>query len=369
MNRRLLNKSYAILTQIKKFHMDTYNSPDPTYGGRYVIALLPGLGIGPEIYKYVRIAFEEIGVPIDFQELHIDKTSEEETDLDYLSKAIARNAVALIGVLGVHTYKSFDVELRNRLNLIQNVTHVKSYPNIPARRQDVDIVLVRMNTGAEYSMLEHEPVPGVVTYLKIIEKDNAIKVIEFAFLYARYMKRKKVTTVHKANIMKLTDGLFLEVARTIARKYPDIEHKEMIIDNACMQLIKDHKQFDVIVTTNLYGMLVVNILCGLAGGPGLMPSVSVGLTCQCFENAARAPALDLENKNLANPVSYFHAGLNLLKFLGFQKHGDLIMEAIVNTIVKKQIRTRDIGGKNTTEDVANSIIDYLNENRKRLKIF
>lgn len=254
--------------------------PAAQYGGRHACTMLPGGGIGPELMTYVRDIFQYAGCPIDFEVIDIDPSSAGNDDLDYAIMSIKRNGVALKGNIETKSEDidatSRNVALRNELDLYVNVIHTKSFEGVPARYKDVDIVMIRQNTDGEYAMLEHESVKGIVESMKIITVENASRVARYAFEYARNNNRKKVTTIHKANIMKLSDGLFLEVANNMSKEYPEIEHNNMIIDNTCMQLVSNPSQFDVMNMTNLYGTIVSNVICGLTGGAGLLSGRNYG---------------------------------------------------------------------------------------------
>lgn len=242
--------------------------------------MLPGGGIGPELMNYVKEVFRFAGVPVDFEVVDIDPASEGNDDLEYAITSIKRNGVALKGNIETKSEAtgiiSRNVALRNELDLYVNVLHCKSFNAIPAHHQNVDVVIIRQNTEGEYAMLEHESVRGVVESMKVVTVENAARVARYAFEFARANNRKKVTTIHKANIMKLADGLFLSVAREVAKDYPDIQHNDMIIDNCCMQLVSNPHQFDVMNTTNLYGSITSNVLCGLVGGAGLFSGRNYG---------------------------------------------------------------------------------------------
>ena len=208
--------------------------------------MLPGGGIGPELMKYVRDIFAYCGAPIDFEVIDIDPSTEGNEDLEYAITSIKRNGVAIKGNIETKsqniTEVSRNVAIRNELDLYVNVVHCKSFPGIPARHSNIDIILIRQNTDGEYAMLEHESVPGIVESMKVVTTENAERVARYAFEYARQNGRKKVTTIHKANIMKLSDGLFLDVAKRVHKDYPELEHNNMIIDNTCMQLVSNPHQ-------------------------------------------------------------------------------------------------------------------------------
>lgn len=213
--------------------------------------MLPGGGIGPELMSYVREIFGYCGAPIDFEVVNIDPSTEGNEDLEYAITSIKRNGVAIKGNIETKSHSlqevSRNVAIRNELDLYVNVVHCKSMPGIPARHKNIDIVLIRQNTDGEYAMLEHESVRGVVESMKVVTMDNAERVARYAFEFARQNGRKKVTTIHKANIMKLSDGLFLDVANRVHKDYPEIEHNNMIIDNTCMQLVSNPHQVLIIM--------------------------------------------------------------------------------------------------------------------------
>ncbi|KAG5872855.1 hypothetical protein JTB14_002908 [Gonioctena quinquepunctata] len=258
------------------------NSPIPValYGGRNAVSMLPGGGIGPELMGYVKEVFKYAGAPVDFETVDIDPKSDENTELEYAITSIKRNGVAIKGNIETKSESagvlSRNVAIRNELDLYVNILHCKSYPGVPARQKDIDIVIIRQNTEGEYAMLEHESVDGVVESMKVVTETNSDRVARFAFEWAKTNGRKKITTIHKANIMKLSDGLFLETSKRIAKEYPEIEHNDMIIDNCCMQLVSKPHQFDVMIMTNLYGSIVSNVVCGLIGGAGLLSGKNYG---------------------------------------------------------------------------------------------
>lgn len=305
--------------------------------------MLPGGGIGPELMNYVNEIFRYAGVPVDFEIIKINPDADNDDDLDYAITSIKRNGVAIKGnietkseLIGVN---SRNVALRNELDLYVNLLHCKSYPGVKARHSNIDIVVIRQNTEGEYAMLEHESVHGVIESMKIVTAENSERVARYAFEYAKNHNRKKVTTIHKANIMKLSDGLFLEVARTIAKEYPDIEHNDMIIDNCCMQLVSNPHQFEVMNTTNLYGSIVTNVICGLIGGAGLLSGKNDGYHSAVFEPATRNTGTAIAGKNIANPIAMLNASVDMLRHLGHNHHADVISEAIFQTICEDKIHT------------------------------
>lgn len=306
--------------------------------------MLPGGGIGPELMGYVREVFKYAGVPVDFEIIDIDPNSESEEDLEYAITSIRRNGVGIKGNIETKSESigvvSRNVAIRNELDLYMNVLHCKSYPGVKSRHSNIDIVILRQNTEGEYAMLEHESVKGVVESMKIMTRENSTRVARYAFEFARANNRKKVTTVHKANIMKMTDGLFLETSRQVAKEYPDITHTDMIVDNTCMQLVSNPHQFDVMITTNLYGSIVGNVIAGLIGGAGLLSGRNYGDHNAVFEPGARSTGTAIAGKNLANPIAMLMTSVDMLKHLGHNFHANAIEEAIVKTIVEDKILTK-----------------------------
>ncbi|XP_061701267.1 isocitrate dehydrogenase [NAD] subunit gamma, mitochondrial-like isoform X2 [Syngnathoides biaculeatus] len=262
--------------------------PPAQYGGRHTVTLIPGDGIGPELLNHVRELFRFCCVPVDFEVVNVDSSAASEDDINNAIMAIRRNGVALKGNLETNhnlppSYKSRNNLLRTTLDLYANVMHCKSLPGVPSRHHDVDIVIIRENTEGEYTSLEHENVPGVVECLKIITRSKSLRIADYAFRTAREKGRRRVTAVHKANIMKLADGLFLECCREVAGGFPEIAFDSMIVDNTTMQLVSRPQQFDVMVMPNLYGNVVSNICAALVGGPGLVPGANYGRDYAVFE--------------------------------------------------------------------------------------
>jgi len=337
--------------------------PKAKYGGRHTVSMLPGGGIGPELMGYVKEVFRYAGVPVDFEDVAIDPNSEGNDDLEEAITSIRRNGVALKGNIETRSLSpdvmSRNVALRNELDLFVNVLHCYSFPGITARHKDVDVVIVRQNTEGEYAMMEHEGVRGVVECLKVVTRENSERICRFAFDYAKRHGRKKVTTVHKANIMKSSDGLFLEVSRYVAKEYPGIEHNDMIIDNCCMQLVSNPHQFDVMLTTNLYGTIVSNVICGLVGGAGLYSGRNYGYEFAVFEPGTRNTGTAIAGKNIANPISMMNAAVDLLRHLRLENHAQWLSEAIDKTMNDDKIHTPDLGGQATSMDIVKNIIEYL----------
>lgn len=339
--------------------------PKAQYGGRHTVTMLPGGGIGSELMNYVREICRYAGVPVDFEVVDIDPSSESNEDLEYAINCIKRNGVAIKGNIETKSEQlgimSRNIAIRNELDLFVNVLHCKSYPGVRSHHQNVDLVVIRQNTEGEYAMLEHESVKGVVESMKIITVEAVERLSRYAFEYARAHGRKKVTTIHKANIMKISDGCFLEVSRRIAKEYPDIKHNDMIIDNTCMQLVSNPHQFDILLTTNLYGSICSNVICGLIGGAGLVSGRNYGEHYAVFEPGTRNTGSAIAGKNIANPFAMLNASVDMLNHLGHSQHANAINDAIYQTIVNDKIHTADLGGTATSTDCIQNVLRHLAE--------
>ncbi|GAA34041.2 isocitrate dehydrogenase (NAD+) [Clonorchis sinensis] len=342
------------------FHQDL---PKACYGGRHTVAMLTGDGVGPEMMDYVKEVYQLIGAPVDFEEIHVNINCAETTFRDALL-AMERNGVGIKGNFATEPGQSSrNLALRTQLNLYAFVQRCRNFPGIDTRHQNVDIVIIRENTEGEYSRLEHENVPGVVESLKVITAEKSRRIAHFAFNYAIRHNRKKVTAVHKANIMKLGDGLFLDTCSDVAKAYPQIEFDAMIIDNTCMQLVSRPQQFDVIVLPNLYGNIVGNIAAGLVGGAGLASGVNLGERNALFEMGTRNSGRSLVGKNLANPCAMLLTAAHLLEYLNHTDEARQVWDAIFHVIGVQRIRTRDLGGQHKTRDVVRAITERIRQNQ------
>uniref|UniRef100_A0A8C2UN41 Isocitrate dehydrogenase [NAD] subunit gamma, mitochondrial-like n=1 Tax=Chinchilla lanigera TaxID=34839 RepID=A0A8C2UN41_CHILA len=329
--------------------------PPAKYGGRHTVTIIPGDDIGPELMVHVKTVFRCACVPVDFEEVRVTTTSSEE-EIHNAIMAVRRNSVALKGSIKTdHTqppsHKSYSNILRTTLDLYANVTHFKNLPNVDTRHQDIDILVIRENTEGEYSNLEHESVKGVIESLKIVTKAKSLRIAEYAFQLAQKMGRKKVTAVHKANIMKLGDGLFLQCCQEVASRYPHITLDSMVVDNATMQLVSWPQQFDVMVMPNLYGNIVTSICTGLVGGSGLVPAANYGSLYAVFETASRQLNNDPKDKNRANPTAMLLASCIMLDYLKLHSHAKAIRTAVLASLGNKSIQTPDIGGQGTTVEI------------------
>lgn len=324
-----------------------------------MVTMLPGDGIGPEMMGYVKAVFKAGGIPVDFEDIHLDSMHENVENVEEAIIAIKRNGAALKGNIETREhskyFRSRNVELRLKLNLFANIIHCKSQPGIPTRHQDIDLVIIRQNTEGEYSCLEHENVKGVVESLKIITREKSIQIARHAFEWAKLNNRRKVTAVHKANIMKVSDGLFLACCGEVAREYPEIEFDNMIIDNCSMQLVSNPNKFDVLVLPNLYGNILTNIACGLVGGPGILSGKNYGHEYAVFETATRNTGKAVAGKNIANPLAMFNASADLLEYLGLHNYSDILRSAINAVLNSEKLHTPDLGGCASTTDV----VDYI----------
>ncbi|XP_007250014.2 isocitrate dehydrogenase [NAD] subunit gamma, mitochondrial [Astyanax mexicanus] len=339
----------------------TYTPPPAKYGGRHTVTLIPGDGIGPELLNHVRELFRFCCVPVDFEVVTVDSSVVSEDEINNAVTAIRRNGVALKGNIETNhnlppSHKSRNNLLRTSLDLYANVMHCQTLPGVQTRHKDIDIIIIRENTEGEYSSLEHENVPGVVESLKIITRVNSLRIAEYAFKLAREKGRRRVTAVHKANIMKLGDGLFLQCCKEVAAGYPDIAFDNMIVDNTTMQLVSKPQQFDVMVMPNLYGNVVSNVCAGLVGGPGLVPGANYGKDYAVFETATRNTGKSIANKNVANPTATLLASCLMLDHLGLVDYASMIRKAIFKTLSETRLHTADIGGLATTSEVVQSIM-------------
>ncbi|XP_030224110.1 isocitrate dehydrogenase [NAD] subunit gamma, mitochondrial isoform X3 [Gadus morhua] len=337
------------------------NIPPPArYGGRHTVTLIPGDGIGPELANHVRELFWFCCVPVDFELVNVDSSLTAEDDINNAIMSIRRNGVALKGNLETNhnlppSYKSRNNLLRTSLDLYANVMHCQSLPGVKTRHRNIDIMIIRENTEGEYSSLEHESVPGVVECLKIITRVNSLRIADFAFQTARQNGRRRITAVHKANIMKLGDGLFLECCKEVASGYPDIAFDTLIVDNATMQLVSRPQQFDMMLMPNLYGNVVSNVCAGLVGGPGLVPGANHGEHYALFEAGTRNTGRSIANRNSANPTAMLLASCLLLDHLKLPAYAHMIRRATLSTVTETRMHTADLGGQASTSDVIKSI--------------
>src|SRR5918992_1534573 len=328
---------------------------------KHTITLIPGDGIGPEVVSNVVRIIEAAGVEVEWETHYAGAQALEkfgDTLPADLLESIKRNKVALKGPITTPIGKGFtsvNVGLRKALDLYANLRPVRALPNVPSRYPELDLVVVRENTESLYAGLEHVVIPGVVESLKIITEKASTRVARFAFEFARREGRKKITCGHKANIMKLSDGLFLDCFRKVATEYPEIIADDKIIDNACMQLVMRPEQFDVMLLENLYGDIVSDLCAGLIGGLGLVPGANIGELGAVFE-AVHGSAPDIAGQGVANPTALLQSGILMMRYLGEREIADRIENAMLDVFKEGKVRTRDIGGTAKTAEFADAII-------------
>ncbi len=331
---------------------------------KHKVTLIPGEGIGPEVASATRRVLEAASVQIDWEEI-AGRAAESSDQGQVVNQAavdsVRKNRVALKGPMATAIAggaPSVNVALRKTLDLYANLRPVRNLPGVKSHFENVDLVLVRENTEDLYSGLEHEVVPGVVESLKIITEKASTRIARFAFQYAKLHGRKKIHAIHKANIMKLSDGLFLKSVRTVAAQFPEIQYKELIVDNACMQMVMDPLQFDLLLLPNLYGDVMSDLAAGLVGGLGVVPSANIGNECAMFE-AVHGTAPDIAGKGFANPTALLMSSVLMLDHLGNRSAAKRIEDALERVYRDAKHTTRDVGGKAGTNEFADAVIAAL----------
>jgi len=327
------------------------------------ITLIPGDGIGPEVTDAVVqiLAAARVAIEWDRHDAGVIAVERGGTPLPpELIQSIRRNAVALKGPVTTPVgegFTSVNVGLRKGLDLYANLRPVWNLPGVPARFGNVDLMIVRENTEDLYAGLEHQIVPGVVESLKIITEKASTRIGRFAFEHARRHGRKRVTAIHKANIMKLSDGLFLDSVRAVAKEFPEIAYDERIIDAACMQLVLTPERFDVLVLPNLYGDIVSDLGAGLVGGLGVVGAANLGTACAVFE-AVHGSAPDIAGKGVANPTALLLSAVLMLHHIDETAAAGAVMQAL-GRVLTSGVRTRDLGGTATTREFADAVCKVL----------
>jgi isocitrate dehydrogenase (NAD+) len=328
------------------------------------VTLIPGDGIGPEVSAATVRVLEAAGADIEWDS-HLAGSEalarHGDTIPPGLVESIRKNKVALKGPVTTPVGKGFrsvNVQLRKTLELYANLRPAKSPPSIPSRFEGVDLVIVRENTEGLYRGIEHEVVPGVMESLKIITEKASTRIAHFAFQYARKYGRKRVTAVHKANIMKLSDGLFLDCFRKVSTEYPDIEADDRIIDNLCMQLVMRPETYDVLLLENLYGDIVSDLAAGLVGGLGVAPGANIGEGVAMFE-AVHGSAPDIAGRDLANPIAMMRSAILMMRWLDEPEIAERLGKAIRKVFVDQEIRTRDLGGTASTSEFTEAVVRAL----------
>jgi isocitrate dehydrogenase (NAD+) len=332
---------------------------------QHKITLLPGDGIGPEVTAAVVSIIECAGVDVEWEKYSVGSEAiarfGDPLPPEVL-ESILRNKVALKGPVTTPIgtgFQSINVRLRKTLDLYANLRPVRSLPNIITRYEDIDLIVVRENTEDLYSGLEHEVIPGVVESLKIITERASTRIARFAFEYARTHGRKRVTAVHKANIMKLSDGLFLQCFRNVAKEYPNVVADDRIVDNLCMQLVMNPNQFDILLLENLYGDIVSDLAAGLVGGLGVVAGANIGENGAVFE-AVHGSAPDIAGQNKANPLALLQSAVLMLEHVGEMGPAQRVKDAIVKVLGSgPEHRTRDIRGTGNTTDFTSAMCETL----------
>ena len=334
----------------------------------HTITLIPGDGIGPEVsgatVEILEAAGRATGVGFDWHRYDAGADSYEKTR-EYIPKAlyesIETNRVALKGPVTTPVgggFSSINVTLRKRFDLYANFRPVKNLPGLQTKYPGIDLVIVRENTEGLYVGLEQEIVPGVATALKVTTEKGSTRIARFAFEYARKMGRKKIHAIHKANIMKKTDGLFIACSKRVAAEYPEIAYAEHIVDNTCMQLVMNPWQYDVLLTENLYGDILSDLCSGLVGGLGLVPGANLGESCAIFE-AVHGSAPDIAGKGLANPTALMQSAVLMLRHIDEMATADLVQAAIEQVYRSGKTLTRDVGGKCGTTEFKEAVLEAM----------
>jgi isocitrate dehydrogenase (NAD+) len=334
----------------------------------HTVTLLAGDGIGPEVTEaVVRIleaAVQGTGATFAWEPFLVGANAFEKYG-EYIPKAvyesIDRNHLALKGPVTTPIgggFSSINVHLRKKFELFANFRPIKNLPGMETRYPGVDLIIVRENTEGEYVGLEHEVVPGVVESLKIVTEKASLRISNFAFEYARKFKRRKIHAIHKANIMKMSDGLFLRCARDVAKNYPEITYGEHIVDNTCMQLVMNPYQYDMLLTENLYGDIVSDLCAAFVGGLGLVPGANLGKDCAIFE-AVHGSAPDIAGKDIANPTALLQSAILMLRYVGEIDTANRVQAALESVYIEKKTLTRDVGGKAGTKAFTEAILAAL----------
>jgi isocitrate dehydrogenase (NAD+) len=334
----------------------------------HTITLIPGDGIGPEVTDAVVRILEATGVKFEWErfaagagayEIHGEYIPKE------LYKSIERNRVALKGPVTTPIgggFASINVTLRQKFELFANFRPIKNLPGLETRYPNVDLIIIRENTEGLYVGLEHEVVPGVIESLKVMTRKGCTRIAKFAFDYAQKHGRKKIHAIHKANIMKMSDGLFLKCARDIAKNFPDITYAEHIIDNTCMQLVMNPYQYDTLVMENLYGDIVSDLCAAFVGGLGLVPGANIGAEAAIFE-AVHGSAPDIAGKDIANPTALLQSAILMLRHIDEEAAANKIQTALEKTYSAKKTLTRDVGGQAGTQAFADAVIANMEQGR------
>jgi isocitrate dehydrogenase (NAD+) len=325
------------------------------------VTLIPGDGIGPEVTNAAVRILEASGVKFEWESFEAGADAYAKYN-EYIPKAltesIGRTGVALKGPITTPIgggFSSINVQLRKQFELFCNFRPIRNLPGVATRYPGIDLIIIRENTEGLYSGIEHEVVPGVVESLKIITEKASTRISRWAFDYARKRGRKKIHAIHKANIMKMSDGLFIRCSRNISKEYPEITYGEHIVDNTCMQLVTNPYQYDMLLLENLYGDIVSDLCAAFVGGLGLVPGANIGHECAIFE-AVHGSAPDIAGKGIANPTAILRSGILMLRHLGEDAAADQVKYAVHSVYVEGKHTTRDMGGTASTMEFADAVI-------------
>lgn len=335
------------------------------YHDKLTCCLIAGDGVGPELINCVQVVFKERSVPILLEEYMLSKY--EERSINNAIEAIKKYGLCLKSPFENNEpsltgpYQNYNVRIRLVLDAYANVAHIVSIPGVKTRHENVDFFIIREQTEAAYTNLEHESVKGVVESLKVITWRKSTRIAKFAFDYATRMNRKSVVCVHKANIMKLADGLFLRCCAEVSKLYPRIKFRSLIVDNTMMQLVSNPQQFDVLVTPNLYGNIADNLAAGLVGGAGVCAGAAYSPECVIFEPAARHTYTQAAGQNIANPTAMLLCASNMLRHVNLTEYADEIRNAVFKVLKEGKVRTRDIGGTDSTTGFTLEVIRHMKE--------
>ena len=337
--------------------ISTCYAPRPGDSNMRKIALIPGDGIGPEICSSVVDVLSHIHAPIEWSTVsHLDVNDED--TINFIKSHPAAIKGTIYHMIGEGP-GSPNLLLRKKLNLYADLVHAFSIEGVKTRHRDLDLMIVRENIEGEYSGLEHQVYPGVVESLKVITYTGSLRIAKYAFELAYLNNRKKVTAIHKANIMKKVDGMFLTAVREVAKQYPSIVYQEMIIDNASMQMTTNPWQFDVVVLPNLYGSIISNIASSLVGGPGITPGVNIGEEFAVFEPGTRHLAKDIAGKKIANPTAILLSSAMMLRHLNLPHFAERVQNGVMKTIEQRRHLTPDLGGNSTTYEFTREVMKNI----------
>src|ERR1017187_9559631 len=328
------------------------------------VTLIPGDGIGPEVTAAAVRVLEATGIKFEWESYAAGADAFAKFH-EYIPKelvdSIERTRIALKGPVTTPIgggFSSINVQMRRQFELFCNFRPIRNLPGVTTRYPGCDLIIIRENTEGLYSGIEHEVVPGVVESIKIITEKASTRISRWAFEYARKVGRKKIHAIHKANIMKLSDGLFIRCSRNVSKEYPEISYGEHIVDNTCMQLVMNPYQYDMLLLENLYGDIVSDLCAAFVGGLGLVAGANFGIECAIFE-AVHGSAPDIAGKDLANPTAVLRSGILMLRHLGEENAANHIRLALEKVYTEKKHLTRDVGGTAGTSEFADAMIEAL----------